>query len=90
MTDGAGEDTFHVKFDPDDDSIIETIVTAVSAIHNKPFDGMDPLAHHIDPTLLEHLVTDSHPEMISGEVTFQYEGLNITVDGEGDIYLEWI
>lgn len=91
VTDGAGNDTFHVKFDPEDDSVIDVIVTAVSSIHNEPSDQLEPLARHVDPALLANLTDpDARCEFLDGVVSFRYEGLKVTVQAGGDIYLEWI
>lgn len=90
--DGSGsgdEEIFHVEFDPDVDSITLVIVRAIAAIRDVPPTKLSPLADSIDLDFLEKLVD---PESITvrraGEVTFYYEGFDITVDSDGDIWIE--
>lgn len=91
LADGSGEDdVFHVQFDPADESVVQLVVRSVSTIRNVDPLDLEPLGSTIDPTTLEGLVDPRSGGGLRGaEVSFEYEGLYVTVDTDGNIWLEW-
>ena len=90
VANGGGDerDIFHVEFDPAVESVVQVVVNAVAVIHNVDPIELDPLSGAIDPGMLDSLARQEDGEAtISSEVTFTYEGLEITVDGDGHVWL---
>jgi len=89
--DGVGRgNVFHVRFDPDVESIVHVVVTSVAAIRNVDPLELEPLNESIDPETLANVVRPRPEQAIRGaSITFHYEGLNITIETDGDLWLEW-
>ena len=79
-------DAFHFQFNPERDAVTRAIVDAVALVHDCNQTELDPLANSIDPEALSTLMQTSEAPV---EVVFQYEGMEITVEGDGDIWLRW-
>lgn len=90
-TDGWGEDdVFHVRFDPDTQSPVEVVVRSVATIRNVDPLDLEPLGAAVDPGTIERLMGPTSQETSYGaEVTFEYEGMQVTVDTDGHLWLEW-
>lgn len=83
-------DTFHLRFDPEYEPVAQAVVKAASFVHNAEPTELRPLADAVDPDALEALVGCRSPSTGNGvEITFTYEGLDVTVTDDGDIWLRW-
>lgn len=83
-------DVFHVSFDPDAESLVEVITNAVAVIHNDDPGDLDPLHAAVDVEALDELVASSMGDAEGvDEVRFVYEGLEVVVTGDGDVWLRW-
>lgn len=83
-------DTFHVSFDPPAEDVVEVVVNAVATIRNVEPHELAPLQEAIDVDSLDRLVDPDETEQPADlEVAFLYQGLDITVTGDGDVWLEW-
>ena len=91
VTDGSGSrDVFHVEFDPATDSIVDVVVNSVASIHNVEPVELGPLSASVDPEMLERVVDqDANRELRGADVSFEYEGLVVTVTASGNLWLEW-
>lgn len=91
LSDGHGsEDVFHVQFDPESEAVTHRIVTSVATIKNVKPTQLTPLGHSVDIDMLETF-TDPHANsaLYCSSISLQYEGMDITVNTGGDIWLEW-
>lgn len=83
-------DAFHVSFDPDEDDVVEEIVRAVAVIHNTVPKALTPLGEVVDPDALEALCgPESAGFAADATVIFVYEDLEVTVNTDGNLWLEW-
>lgn len=93
VPDGADRrdrDAFHVCFDPQSENVVQVIVNAVATIRNVRPNELEPLQHAIDPDALDRLIgSPTTGRSVDLEVTFVYHELEITVHGDGDVWLEW-
>lgn len=91
LSDGhGGDDVFHIQFDPGSESIVSRIVSSVATIKNVSPTRLTPLAYSIDVDMLESFVDpDANEAMYCNDISFRYEGMNVTVTNHGDIWLEW-
>lgn len=82
--------SFHVTFDPVTDSIPLVVIESVAAIQNEDPEELDPIHHAVDADSLESLFKPDH-EAHSGveTVQFVYEGMHVTIEREGDLWLRW-
>ena len=91
-TDGFGsqdEDVFHVEFDGAEERLSEVIPRAVATILDEDPTDLEPLGTVIDPDMLNAIGEHgSKKSGLSGDLTFQYEGFEITVAPEGHIWFE--
>lgn len=85
----SGRDTVRVPFDPASESVVEVVVEAVAFIHDADPTDLDPLFEVLDPDALDALVDDEAGESSVDTVTFVYEGLEVTVDPDGTVWLRW-
>lgn len=84
-------DVFHVPFDPTSDDVVEVVVRAVAVIQNVEPTELPPLENAVDPDALSAIFgSDSEASTTDVQVTFVYEGLEITVNSDGNVYLEWV
>lgn len=84
-------DAFHVSFDPDEDDVVEEVVRAVAVIHNTDPNALSPLGRVVDPDALEALIGRGFEEFgTDTQVSFVYEDLEITLDTDGNVWLEWV
>ena len=84
------ENRREVRFDPTSESVVETIVAAVSSIRDVEPTGLPPLGRSIDLALLERLTDPAVTERVeSGHVTFPYADVTVTVDLDGHLRFEW-
>lgn len=84
-------DTFHFEYASNPKSVPEAIVKATAFVHNVEPDELSPLANFIDPDALDCLLTPRpHNHSTRIEITFEYEGLQITVDNSNNIWLQWL
>lgn len=79
-------DAFHFQFNPHRDSIYRAIVESIALVHDCDQDDLDPLANSIEPDALATLMRTREQSV---EVVFHYEGMEVTVESEGDIWLRW-
>lgn len=79
-------DAFHFQFNPDSNSVCCAIIETVAFIQDSDQTDLDPLANSLNPDALSTLM-ESHEQNVT--VVFQYEGMEITVENEGDIWLCW-
>lgn len=92
LPDGTGNndvDAFHHRFNPSTRSAVDEIVRSVATIKNVDETRLESLYEAVDPDALDALVcsnVDRHREI---EVWFRYEDLEITVNADGDIWLNW-
>lgn len=83
-------DAFHVSFDPGEDAVVEVIVRSVAVIHNTDPKALTPLAEVVDPDALEALFgAPSEGYAADVQATFVYEDLEVTVNTDGNLWLEW-
>ncbi len=79
------EEAVQTEFVPGSDSIIQAVVEAVSTVR-----GCDPLelatlADSVDPDALEALFGQDAAQSVARSLTFRYEGLDVTVTGDGAV-----
>ncbi|WP_339105624.1 HalOD1 output domain-containing protein [Haloterrigena salinisoli] len=77
--------TFHSRFDDGTDTVV-AVVEAVSAVTNCDPTAMAPLYGTVDPEALADLVTADRDRPV--EVSFDYEGCQVTVSSGGRIAVE--
>ena len=66
-----------------------TIVRSVSAILDRAPVDLTPLGDVVDPEMLESMVEHGAKRTgQGGEFTFTYEGFEVTVDTDGNLWLE--
>lgn len=83
-------DVFHVSFDPTTEDVVEVVLRSVAVIHNVEPDELTPLGDAVDPEALSAIFGPASEEFASEvQVTFAYEDLEITVNTEGHVWLEW-
>lgn len=92
LTDGFGsddKDVFHVEFDGDPDLLSELIPRSVATILDRRPTDLTPLGDVVDTHMIEAMVnhgsSDRHKR---GEFTFHYEGIAVTVETDGHLWLE--
>ncbi len=83
-------DTFHLQYDSDVESPLEAIVRATAVVKNQSQVELNPLANVIDPDALNEVCNSSTTTSSNIEVTFEYEGLEVTVNNEGNVWLSWL
>lgn len=88
----ADDDTkavvFESAFDPMGGSVSERVVKAVATFYEVESTDLDPLYSVIDPDALDALFTSSRAgRRLTGVVTFQYENVTVSVNGDGTIRL---
>lgn len=84
-------DMFHLQYGPGTQSVVEMVVKAAAFVHNVENVELEPLSNVIDPDALDALIgPNSENPSTRAEFTFEYEGLQITVNNSGDIWLEWL
>lgn len=79
-------DSFHFRYNPENDSVTKAIVEAVALVHNTRHEELVSLVEVIDPEALIDLLHSSSSTL---EVVFTYEQLEVTVNSSGDIWLSW-
>ena len=91
VADGSGEDdVFHVRFDPEHDSVVQVVVRSVGTIRNVDPLELAPLEEAVDTETIERVAGPEADEASRhGEITFRYEGLRVTVETDGHVWLEW-
>lgn len=86
----VAENERRVRFEPESESIVEAIVTAVAAIRNVEPTGLPPLGRAFDVRLLERLFDPRVQETADdGHVTFTYVDVTVTVGLDGTLQFEW-
>ena len=84
------ENVRRVRFEPESESIVEAIVTAVAAIRNVQPTELPPLGRSFDVGLLERLFDARVQEAADGgHVTFTYADVTVTVELDGILQFEW-
>lgn len=79
---------FESAFDPMEGSVSLRVVEAVATLYDVDSTDLDPLYSVIDPDALDALFAPTQADRrLTGEVTFQYENLVISVHGDGTIRL---
>lgn len=82
-------DVFHVSFDPQTESVVEVVLGAVAVVHNREPVELSPLGDAVEPDALDKLVSQSSNERSGvNEIRFVYEGLDINIDSDGDVWLK--
>ncbi len=82
-------DVFHVTFDPGSESPVEVVLDAVAVVHDRQPEDLAPLHDAVDPEALDELVVPSSDHQAGAdEVRFVYEGLEISIDGDGNVWLQ--
>ena len=91
VADGSGgEDVFHVRFDPESDSIVNVVVRSVGTIRNVDPLDLEALEAAVDTDAIERLADPAAGATRSqGKITFRYEGLHVTVETDGHLWFEW-
>lgn len=88
--DGVGydptTDTFHARFDTEFSDPVVAVVSAVAAVTNREATALSPLYATIDPEALADLVASARETLT--EVTFSYEGCQVTVSSDGSVVVE--
>jgi len=84
-------DTFHVSFDPADEDVIEVLVRTVAVIHNTDPTTLSAIGEVVDPDALR-AIFGREPDRFTTEAqaTFVYEGLEVTINTDGNVWLEWV
>lgn len=79
-----------VRFDPNEEAVIDVITRAVAAVQNqKPMD-LAPLARTVDAELLQRAVDAKSMNAIQrAQITFEWEETTITLDVDGEVKLAW-
>lgn len=92
LTDGYGSDdrdVFHVEFDDDSERVSELIPRSVGAILDQCPTDLRPLGDVVDTEVLEAVVDHGSSDPTQhGEVTFRYEGFELTVESDGHLWIE--
>lgn len=87
----ARRDVFRVPFDPDTEDPNAVVVRSVAVIQNVEPTDLPPLGDVVDVDALEALVAPPEGSREGAvNVTFVYQGLEITVDSDGELWLEWV
>ena len=76
-------DTFSTRFTDGPDAVVVTIVETVAAITNCEVTDMPPLHAAVDTEALTELVASPREQSI--DVTFAYEGCDVTVSSSGNV-----
>ncbi|MFC4451881.1 HalOD1 output domain-containing protein [Halorussus aquaticus] len=77
---------FQAEFDRTHDSVSLAVVALVATVRDKEPDLLAPLYSSIDVDALEELFADSTiTQQGGGRISFTYEGLEVTVCGDGKI-----
>lgn len=85
---GERRDVFHVSFDPETESAHEVVLDAVCLINDRSVEELDPLTATVDAEALDDLIsTAAADEPGDVEVQFVYEGLDVTITGDGGLWL---
>lgn len=82
-------DAFHVSFDREEEDVVQVVVRAVAVIHNTDPKALPPLAEVVDPDALKALIGAPSEGCADAQVTFVYEDLEVTVNTDGNLWLEW-
>lgn len=92
LTNGGNgrRDVFHVAFDQGSEDVAEVVVRSVAVIHNAEPTELPPLGESVDPDALADLFSRGFEAPADVQVTFVYEDLEITVNSDGDVWLEWV
>lgn len=94
VADGAGdedEEIFHVEFDPAEDDLGEVIPRSIAALTDQPPLKLDPLGRFVDLDRINGIIEEYTERRIeSAEITFNYEGFVVTVNGSGHLWIERI
>ena len=92
LADGYGsddKDVFHVEFDGDSEQVSEVIPRSAGAILDRCPTDLRPLEDVVDTDVLEAIVDRGSSDPTQhGEFTFRYEGLDITVESGGHLWIE--
>ena len=79
---------FVSTFDPTGDSVALRVAESVAAFYEVEPTDLDPLYSVIDPDGLDALFTSTQSDRsLKGELTFQYENVTVSVNGDGTIRL---
>lgn len=78
--------TYHARFDADADAVVVVIADTVATITDREVTDMPPLFATVDPEALTELVTSSRERSV--EVSFAYEGCEVTVTSDGEVVVE--
>lgn len=83
------EGTYHARHDPQGNATVcQTLVLAVAEIADRDPMELDPLYHAIDPDTLDDFVESSGSKGSEGNVSFAFEGYDVTVYASGLIAIE--
>jgi hypothetical protein len=63
--------------------VTSTVLSAVQSVDDRSIGEFDPLAHYVDPDALEALFADGADTSPSRQVSFEYDGHTVHVDGAG-------
>lgn len=81
--------THTVRFE-DDDSVVLEVVRTAAAVLDSPVGELPPLDESVDTDLLQRLAVSRTTRSVrGGSITFDYAGLTVTVDVNGEIRIEW-
>lgn len=78
-------DVFHTTFDPTIESSLTVVTEAVQIVQDRTTDELDPLAEVVDVDAFRCLLEESTTTV---EIQFDYEGLTLTIDSDGNLWLE--
>ena len=83
-------DAFYVSFDPVTEDPIAVVVNAVATILNVETYELEPFQYTVDADAVEALVTSRSKDAGGDlEVSFVYQGFEISVTSGGDVWIEW-
>lgn len=74
------------RFVVDDDDAILRIIEEMAAVLDRRAVDLEPLARDVDPSLVERLLDSGGAT--SGRVTFDTNGLAVTVHDDGEVVFE--
>jgi mevalonate kinase len=72
----------------DQESVTNTIVSAVAAVSNEEPTATEPLYEAIDPDALKRLLESLHDSESDGTVQFVYSGYTVTVASDGYVCVQ--
>jgi len=87
----GSRDAFHVSFDRESEDVVEVVVSSVAVIHNVDPTGLSPIGEVVDPDALRAIFGRGSDRFdADAQAIFVYEGLEVTINTDGNLWLEWV